>query len=164
MRRAASSCGGPRSKRVADWERRSLVDRNVVGRRLLVLSETVQHIERESPGDAQALAGNPVLRAAIERWIQVAIEACIDVAYHVIADRGWIPPDSARGAFAVLAAHGLLDVGLAARLGGAASLRNILVHEYVAIDLDKLSDAIRRDLGDLKVFGAIAARWLEEDP
>ena len=108
------------------------------------------------------MAADPVLRAAVERWLQVAIEACIDIAYHVIGDRGWTPPDSARDAFRTLASHGLIDAALATRLGRAAGLRNVLVHDYVAVDLDKLAAAIGRDLGDLRAFGAIAGRWVEE--
>ena len=30
-----------------------------------------------------------MLRAAVERWLQVAIEACSDVAFHVVASEGW---------------------------------------------------------------------------
>ena len=85
-----------------------------------------------------------------------------DLAYHVIADRGWLPPDNAGDAFAVLASHGALDGGLASRLRGAVSLRNLLVHQYADVDLEKLAKTVRQDLGDLKAFAAAAARWLEE--
>jgi uncharacterized protein YutE (UPF0331/DUF86 family) len=96
-----------------------VVDRDVVAGRLLLLTQALQDIEREFPGDARALAANPVVRAAIERWLQVAIEVCIDVAYHVIADRGWVPPDRAADAFELLAVRGMLDADLASRLGSA---------------------------------------------
>jgi uncharacterized protein YutE (UPF0331/DUF86 family) len=81
-----------------------------------------------------------------------------------VADRGWRPPDSAREVFGVLAEHGALDAQLASRLARAVSLRNILVHVYVAVDLERLSGVIRNDLGDLRAFAAEAARWLEESP
>jgi uncharacterized protein YutE (UPF0331/DUF86 family) len=92
----------------------------------------------------------------------VAIEACIDIAYHLIADRGWTPPDSAREAFAALMRHGLLDADLASRLGRAAGLRNLLVHDYVSVDPEQLVRVIRDGLDDLKTFGTLAARWLEQ--
>jgi len=90
------------------------------------------------------------------------VEACIDIAYHVIGDRGWTAPDNARDAFRALASHGLIDHDLATRLGRAAGLRNVLVHDEMTVDLDKLAAAIGRDLGDLRAFGAAAGRWVEE--
>ena len=101
-----------------------------------------------------------MLRAAVERWLQVAIEACINLAGHVIASEGWTPPQTARAAFQVLAAHGRLPLDLAQRLGLAASLRNLLVHDYALIDLDRLARAVREDMGDLRAFAAAAAGWM----
>lgn len=77
-----------------------------------------------------------------------------------MAARGWTPPDTARAAFLVLARHGVLDEALAQRLGEAAAMRDILVHDYVAIDLELLARAVRDDLDDLRRFGAIAAGLL----
>jgi uncharacterized protein YutE (UPF0331/DUF86 family) len=162
-RRAGRSSGAERFEQPAAWEGRPLVDRDVVAGRLLLLTQALQDIEREFPGDAQTLAASPVVRAAIERWLQVAIEVCIDVAYHVIADRGWAPPDRAADAFELLAARGMLDADLASRLGRAVGLRNVLVHEYVKVDLERLVGVIRDGLGDLRAFAARAASWLEEE-
>jgi uncharacterized protein YutE (UPF0331/DUF86 family) len=62
----------------------------------------------------------------------------------------------------VLARQGLLDADLASRLGRAAGLRNVLVHDYVSVDPERLVAIVRSGLGDLKAFGALAARWMEE--
>ena len=137
-----------------------MVDQDVVARRLLSLSESLRELERPEAGDATALAGNAVLRAAVERWLQVAIEACMDVAYHVVASQGWTPPESARAAFGALAAHGMLPSDLTHRLGSAAALRNVLVHDYVSIDLERLARIVRDDLGDLRDFARIASGWV----
>lgn len=134
-----------------------MVDSDVVARRLLSLNEALEQLDATGAGDAAKLAREPILRAATERWLQVAVEACIDVAYHVVADRGWTPPDTARAAFLVLATHGIIDPELAERLGAAAGLRNVLVHDYVAVDLELLARAVRQDLDDLRRFGAVAA-------
>jgi uncharacterized protein YutE (UPF0331/DUF86 family) len=137
-----------------------MVEPDVIARRLLSLHESLKELERPAAGDACALAGDSVLRAAVERWLQVAVEACIDVAYHVVGSEGWTPPESGRAAFTSLAAHGKLPLDLAGRLGGAAALRNLLVHDYVTIDLEKLARVVREDLEDLRAFAGIAAAWI----
>lgn len=137
-----------------------MTDPDVVARRLLSLNESLRELQRPDAGDAAALARDPVLRAAVERWLQVAIEACLDVAQHVVASEAWTPPESGRAAFASLAAHGRLDVELARKLGDAASLRNVLVHDYVAVDLERLARVVREDLGDLRAFAQVVVAWL----
>jgi len=140
-----------------------MVNSDALSRRLLALTEALSNLERRGAGDAAVLAADPVLRAAVERWLQVAVESCVDIATHVIADAGWTPPGTARQAFVVLASHGQIPLSLAERLGFAAGLRNLLVHDYVAVDLGKLATVVRTDLVDLRDFAKIAATWLSEE-
>ncbi len=138
-----------------------MVDRDVIARRLLILNECLSELSRQEAGDASRLAADTVLRAAVERWLQLAIEACLDVATHVIADEGWTPPASGRDAFLVLAGHARIPLPLGQRLGDAVGLRNLLVHDYVTIDLVRLAATVRDDLGDLREFARCAATWLQ---
>ena len=101
------------------------------------------------------------MRAAVERWLQVALESCIDIAFHVVAAEGWAPPQSARASFLSLAAHGRLSLDLAQRLALAASLRNVLVHGYAIVDVERIAKVVRDDLGDLRLFAAATAQWLK---
>jgi uncharacterized protein YutE (UPF0331/DUF86 family)/predicted nucleotidyltransferase len=138
----------------------AVVDAQIVVRRLLVLSEALQDLARPEARDGRALAEDRVLRAAVERWLQVAIESCIDLAYHVAADAGWPPSESARSAFLLLTSHGVIAHDLAERLGRAAGLRNLLVHDYVSVDLATLAHVVAHDLGDLRTFAAAIAALL----
>lgn len=137
-----------------------MVDPDVIARRLLALHDALHELARPAAGDERALASDSMLRAAVERWLQIAIEACIDVADHAVASEGWTPPESARAAFATLAAHGKLPFELAKRLGDAAALRNILVHDYVSVDLGRLARTVREDVTDLRLFAAEAGAWI----
>lgn len=137
-----------------------MIDGDVVARRVLALGEVLAHLERPECGDAARLRTDPVLLAAVERWLQVAIECCIDIAHHVVAGEGWTPPPTGRAAFLTLAAHGRLDADLAQRLGGAVGLRNVLVHDYVEVDVQRLAGVVATGLGDLRAFAQIAATWI----
>ena len=101
---------------------RSILD--VVARRLLAMNDMPSRIfTRHEAADVVEIPRRTSsrLRAAVERWLQVAIEACIDIATHAVAYEGWTPVDTARAAFASLfAAHGRMCSDLAERLGRAA--------------------------------------------
>jgi uncharacterized protein YutE (UPF0331/DUF86 family) len=139
-----------------------MVDSDAIARRLLTLAECLSELARPEAGDVAALARDPLLRAAVERWLQVAIEACIDIATHVVAAEGWTPAGSARDAFLVLANHDKVPLDLAQRLGSAAGMRNVLVHDYVAVDLGRIAHAVRHDLTDLRQFAGLAEPWMVE--
>jgi uncharacterized protein YutE (UPF0331/DUF86 family) len=105
--------------------------------------------------------GNLDVRLKTERALQLAVQICIDIGAHLIAELGLEQPDDYRGVFAVLARSGLIDSGLAARLGDAAGLRNLLVHGYADVD-DAQIWASLTDLDDLRSFAAAAARAVSE--
>ena len=67
--------------------------------------------------------------------------------------------DEYRQVPARLAAHGVITAETEARLEGLAGFRNILVHEYTAVDLEKLHASLSR-LDDFDAFVADVVRWL----
>lgn len=93
----------------------------------------------------------------------MAGQACIDIASHVIADRGWGMPDQYRETFTVLALHGVIPDTLAARLRDLTGLRNRLVHAYDDIDGERLLAAVPEGLTDLDGFARAIAALLRAD-
>jgi uncharacterized protein YutE (UPF0331/DUF86 family) len=71
----------------------------------------------------------------------------------------WGPPQDNADAFALLGRHHVLDEEIADRMRRAAGFRNLLVHEYVAVD-DQIVLARLNDPSDLEQFSGQVARWL----
>jgi uncharacterized protein YutE (UPF0331/DUF86 family) len=134
-----------------------LVDLESVDRRLQRLGELLAVLEDiRAEGEQVYLAGRQT-RLAAERALQLAVQACIDVAAHLVAELGLRTPDTYREAFLGLAHEGLVHEDLAQRLGDAAGMRNILVHEYLEIDPRQVWRALER-LDDLRAFADAARR------
>lgn len=98
----------------------------------------------------------PALHHLAERYLHLAVEACLDLANHWIAEASLPTPDANRDTFTVLESAGEIPPGLAERLRGWAGFRNILVHEYLAIDHAIAYRAIRDELDDLSALAAWA--------
>jgi len=62
------------------------------------------------------------LKAQAERWLHLAAECALDLAQHLIADRGYRTPGTNREACAILRDQGVLEDGRApeprAQMGG----------------------------------------------
>jgi uncharacterized protein YutE (UPF0331/DUF86 family) len=81
-------------------------------------------------------------RKGVERVLQEAIEAALDINAHLIAELGQDVPDDYFGGFVKLGQLGILSEELAAALAPSAGLRNRLVHEYDTLDDAKVLAAV----------------------
>jgi uncharacterized protein YutE (UPF0331/DUF86 family) len=135
-----------------------LVDPEVFDRRLAKLEQVVVDLRSIASTDEAVFLADRGLQAQAERWVQVAVEACLDLSHHLIADRGWRTPTSYRDAFDVLAERDVIDAPLAGRLAGWAGLRNIVVHMYLEIDHARVLAILRDDLDDLVGFAVALGR------
>jgi len=140
--------------------RATVVDADILRRRIDALLDYLARLERFAALDRQQFAGDPDTHHLAERYLHLAIEAALDIANHLIADAGFEAPETYRDAFAILTRHAVLEPALGQRLQAWAGLRNILVHAYLSIDHGMTWDAIARDLGDLRQLAAVAAARL----
>ena len=92
----------------------------------------------------------------VEHTLQIAIQAALDVASHVVSDDRLGEPRTNRELFDLLGRHGWLDAELAARLADMAGFRNVLVHAYTEVDPAIVRDVLENHLGDLDRFVAVA--------
>ncbi|MCM3639455.1 DUF86 domain-containing protein [Sporosarcina luteola] len=94
--------------------------------------------------------------------IQRACEASIDLAMHVVSERKLGVPKTSREAFKLLHEAGLIEASLAKTLMNMVGFRNIVVHDYQALELDILESILNKHIDDFKQFTK-ALLQLEDD-
>lgn len=82
----------------------------------------------------------------------VAVEACLDLANHLIAKNRFRVPQDNADTFRVLGEQEILGDDLAARLQDMARFRNLLVHRYGTVDDERVHTIMGEDLADLERF------------
>lgn len=117
-------------------------------------------LDEYAAADPEPLLADRVRLGDLKYTFQTAIEACIDAAHHVVADRGLGVPDSNAGAFHTLGEARILDADLATRMAGSVGFRNVLVHGYAEVD-DRLVVDHLEDLDALRGFVAAMTALLE---
>jgi uncharacterized protein YutE (UPF0331/DUF86 family) len=90
----------------------------------------------------------------VEHSLQLAIQAALDAASHLVSAERLGEPETNRELFTALERHGWIASELAERLTAMAGFRNILVHGYQAVNLDILRDILAHHLDDLLAFSA----------
>lgn len=85
----------------------------------------------------------------VEHTLQLAIQAALDVASHIVSDRRLGEPATNQQLFALLVADGWLTSELLPALRAMAGFRNVLVHGYTEVDRAIVKDVVEHRLGDL---------------
>ncbi len=101
---------------------------------------------------------NMVLHAML-----VAIQAAIDIAHHVIAEKNLRKPSTYREAFDILAEENVISLDMASELADLAGFRNMLVHIYWRLDLDVIHEILQRDHRHLEAFSSQVKKMLASD-
>lgn len=138
-----------------------MVDAERIGARLERLERLVERLEEVRAAGQEAYLADDRTRAMAERWLQLAIQACIDVGAQLTSELSVDPPSDYAGVFRVLARGGHLDAELAERLARAAGQRNILVHAYLDLDDREVFASLGR-LDDLREFARAAQALADE--
>ncbi|GKT08590.1 DUF86 domain-containing protein [Desulforhabdus sp. TSK] len=83
---------------------------------------------------------------------QMAIQSCIDIASHVVAEEEFGIAGSTNELFYLLEENGIIPTALAERMVQAVGFRNLIVHEYGRVNLEIVYRAARENLDDLLEF------------
>jgi uncharacterized protein YutE (UPF0331/DUF86 family) len=129
-----------------------MVDSDLLRRKTGQILHHTERLRRNSALTARELRSNEDLYNTVLMDLQQAIQACLDLAIHACVDDNLGAPTAAADALALLARAGRIDEALQLRLTGAAGLRNLIVHQYVDIDAEKILFVIQHNLDDLTKF------------
>ncbi len=119
----------------------------------------LEELESIIPSDFEAYEQDFKSKAACERYFEKIIEAVVDLAFLVIKDKKLKTAEDDKGAFDILAESKIIQKELAERLKDAKGMRNILAHEYGAVDDSIVFDAITGELEkDVREFIDVVSR------
>lgn len=104
---------------------------------------------------------NDDLQDIVDRNLQTAIEAIIDISNHLISERGYRKPESSVDIFRILAEQKIIEVDFSKTLEDWVRFRNILIHDYADIDYEKVYSILTEELNDLRHIASVLADELK---
>ncbi len=137
-----------------------MVDGTLLRRKLAELAEYVTQVSEYRDVTVEHYRGDWKTQRIVERTLQMAIEACLDIASHVLADRGLRAPSTYAETFEILVQAGLMSSRLGAVMVEMTGFRNVIVHEYARVDAEVVIRILREHLADFRQFETEALRWL----
>lgn len=100
------------------------------------------------------------VRATAERYLHLSIECLLDIGNHIISDQGFRKPDTYAEIFEILVENKVISKKMFQGLEGMTAFRNVLVHDYLRIDADKVYAILCEKLSYIEKLGAVFGRHL----
>ena len=139
-----------------------MTDPALVAKKLALIETCVSDLDRLAK--PEALATDVREQRFVEHTLQIAIQAALDVASHIVSDRRLGEPCTNRELFDLLQRDNWLEAPLASTLRNMAGFRNVLVHGYDDVDLAVVRDVLGNHLTDLTAFVAAVRDGLTRAP
>jgi uncharacterized protein YutE (UPF0331/DUF86 family) len=136
-----------------------MTDPDLIAKKLALIETCVQQLR--SLARPEALRSDIREQRFVEHTLQIALQAALDVASHVVSDERLGEPETNRELFDLLVKGGRLPTDLGETLRAMAGFRNVLVHGYQDVDLGVVEDVLRNHLDDLLAFVAAIRPGLE---
>jgi uncharacterized protein YutE (UPF0331/DUF86 family) len=121
----------------------------------------VNALRKLRPLTYEEFAREHILVGSAERDFQVAIQAALDIASIILADQAVKMPRDYKDLFPALAEIGVLPADFAQKLVGMAGFRNVLVHLYLEVDLQRVYRYLQENLDDFETFARYVSEWLQ---
>jgi uncharacterized protein YutE (UPF0331/DUF86 family) len=140
---------------------KKMVDRVLLERILADIKANIRDLKDANDITWEVYRTDKRARRFVERTLHITIEACIDIAQHIISDEGLREPMSYRDTFAVLAEHGILRPSDLPRFEDIASFRNLIVHYYERVDDTIVYGVFKQNLSDFDIFADRILEYLQ---
>ena len=127
-----------------------MTDPDLVLKKLAVIETCVRELRQLARPDA--LVDDIKERRFVEHTLQLAIQAALDVASHIVSDDRLGEPRTNRELFTLLESAGWVSRDLSLTLRAMAGFRNVLVHGYDVVNVAVVRDLLENRLGDLELF------------
>ena len=127
-------------------------DQERVVRLVSELRKALDRLHKLSKLSSDDFKGDPDKVGSAKYHFIVAIESCIDLCNHIIAQNGYRVPEDYGDTFVVMAEVGAVEPSFAQELKDMAKFRNRLVHIYWQVDDGIVYDILQSKLVDIKSF------------
>jgi uncharacterized protein YutE (UPF0331/DUF86 family)/predicted nucleotidyltransferase len=139
------------------------VDKDLVQRHLKQLREAVYILKDLGKTKQEEFTTDYHVYGLAERYLQIAIESCLQVCGILVASLGLRRPEGYHELLSVVATQQIIPNSLAYRLEILTNLRDTLVHDSSTLNHDLLYEYIQQRIDDFEVFAhAVEEKQLEQ--
>ena len=129
-----------------------VIDREVIGDKFQRLRVYLKELEKFKNISWREFPSSLENQWKVFHGLQLSIQIVIDVGNHILAAIGESQIEDYTDIIDKLGERNIISAEFAQSIRGMVGLRNILIHEYSSIDLNKVYDVLQNKLDDFYKF------------
>ena len=127
------------------------------------LGKLIKQAEKyKSMVDRKKFLTDQMSQDAISRNLQQILEAMITIGEMIIAENGFRKPAEHNEVFDILGENKVYPKSFSDQLWKIGGFRNILVHDYVSLDLDLVYDNLEKGIPIFRKYARYVAKFIEK--
>lgn len=135
------------------------MDQQLIAQKLESLRRCLLRVESKTPADLQTLLADPDLQDVIVLNLTRAVQLCVDITSHLLADTPEAAPNTMGESFTLAATLQIIAEDTAAKLKRAVGFRNVAVHDYEDINWAMVYAICTQHLQDFRDFAQQIVRY-----
>ena len=129
-----------------------MIDRDLIRDKMSDLRECYEELTGVLREEARMIIEDHLKLHTAERLFQLIVDTAVDINTHIIIESKFSVPNDYQSTFVVLGENRLLPMDFAVKIAPSVGLRNLVVHKYGRVDLKRMVDDIRSEIGEYKEY------------
>ncbi|RLI41055.1 DUF86 domain-containing protein [Candidatus Bathyarchaeota archaeon] len=137
------------------------VNERIVANRISKLRGYLKVLRGLQKVSFEEFVSDPRVRYSVERCLHLAIECTINIGNHIISALQLRKPEEYSDVAVILKENGVIPSEFAEEFVKMIRFRNILVYDYVGLDLSRVYSFLQGRLGDFELFIKYITKFLK---
>lgn len=129
-----------------------MVDRRIIAEKVDSAERSLKRVKSHRGASLEQFLSNDDAQDIVLFHLMQAIQACIDLAAHVVSDEELGLAASTHDFFYLLSDNGVISRDMSERMIKAVGFRNLVAHEYARLDLEKVYAIAADGIKDVEEF------------
>ena len=138
-----------------------MVDKTLILRKLSEVDQYRNQLSEYSAITIKEYSKDWKVQRIVERTLQMMIEACLDIAGHIISDEEFRVPESYADMMRILYENDIINAPLENVMNKMAKFRNFIVHHYNNVDHTIVISILHKNLDDFERFKTAIVSYLK---
>lgn len=123
-----------------------MIDKEIIKTKIKDIENYLKELKPILKLENREIASHYEKLRTIERDFQLIVDTILDINSHIIAAKKLSISDDYQHTFVVLAQNGILSSKLTEKIAPVAGLRNLIVHKYGEVDMDRFFNALKENV------------------
>lgn len=138
-----------------------MLDKEMVELKLQELHRYLSQLKKHQGVTATELEKDLEKAWVVQHGLQLSIQVVLDIGSHILAAEGTTVQEY-EDVFLELARLEVIPEEYAHEIKGMAGFRNLLVHEYAKVDMNRVADILNNRLDDFSSFASYIINYLSQ--